>query len=85
LAFLFDKPQTLQRFERVTELVNGFESPFGLELLATVHWVTDREGARSLGDTVGKVHAWNRRKRMFSERQIAIAYDDLEDKGWLTK
>ena len=33
------------RFERVTKLVEGFESPYGLELLATVHWVMSREGA----------------------------------------
>jgi O-acetyl-ADP-ribose deacetylase (regulator of RNase III) len=32
-------------FERVTKLVEGFESPYGLELLATVHWVMSREGA----------------------------------------
>ncbi len=32
---LDDTPRTLARFERVAQLVDGFESPFGLELLAT--------------------------------------------------
>ena len=31
------------RFDRVADLVEGFESPFGLELLATVHWIASRE------------------------------------------
>jgi len=34
---------TRTRFQRVSELVEGFESPFGLELLATVHWVAKKE------------------------------------------
>ena len=37
--FLEDHPATLKRFNRVADLVEGFESSFGLELLATVHWV----------------------------------------------
>ena len=40
---LAERPQTRQRFERVGQLVEGFESPFGLELLSTVHWVATRE------------------------------------------
>ncbi len=33
---------TRARFDRVADLVAGFETPFGLELLATVHWVVRR-------------------------------------------
>jgi hypothetical protein len=36
-AFLEDHPQVRARFDRVTGLVEGFETPFGLELLSTVH------------------------------------------------
>ena len=44
-AFLKEDEETIARFERVAQLVEGFESPFGLELLATVHWLGDaREG-----------------------------------------
>ena len=38
-AFLESHPQTTERLKRVSDLVEGFESSFGLELLATVHWV----------------------------------------------
>ncbi len=82
-AFLKGKPQTIAKFERVGALVEGFETPFGLELLSTVHWVTTREGASSAAEAEAKVYAWNDRKRRFSSRQIGIAYDTLRLKGWL--
>jgi O-acetyl-ADP-ribose deacetylase (regulator of RNase III) len=82
-AFLRDKRDTVDRFDRVGQLVDGFETPFGLELLATVHWVATRENAMSAEDAAAKVYAWNERKRRFSHRQIGIAFDTLRDKGWL--
>lgn len=71
------------RFDRVTALVEGFETPFGLELLATVHWVLRKEGARGPSEAVAKTHAWNDRKRRFTAEQIALAHDVLCNKGWL--
>ncbi|RDV36212.1 hypothetical protein DV096_20035 [Bradymonadaceae bacterium TMQ3] len=76
-------PDTVERFERVSELVAGFETTFGMELLATVHWVMTQEGISEAGALVDAVHAWNSRKQMFSERQIQIAQQTLESKGWL--
>ena len=81
-AFLADRPETRNRFERVADLVEGFESDFGLELLASVHWVVERETAGPVDDVVARTHAWNERKRRFSPRQIALARDVLADKGW---
>src|SRR5690606_17681525 len=46
--FLEQHPDTRQRFNRVAELVEGFESSFGLELLSTVHWVMTQENILSL-------------------------------------
>lgn len=81
-AFLRNHPDTLKRFERVAELVEGFETSFGMELLATVHWVLTHE---STGDrnVVEAVHSWSPRKRMFTPEQIDLAADRLESKGWL--
>jgi O-acetyl-ADP-ribose deacetylase (regulator of RNase III) len=81
-AFLKDRPETVGRFDRVGKLVEGFETPFGLELLATVHWVATRESAIST-DVAAKVYTWNDRKRRFSAGQIGIAFDTLHEKGWL--
>jgi O-acetyl-ADP-ribose deacetylase (regulator of RNase III) len=82
--FLHADVETRTRFDRVGELVDGFETPFGLELLATVHWVVTQESAASSKDAVAKVHAWNERKQRFSPRQIEVAYRTLMSKGWLT-
>lgn len=82
-AFLADDIETRARFDRVGELVEGFETPFGLELLATVHWVATRESARTAPEVREKVYAWNDRKRQFTSRQIEIALTALQDKGWL--
>ncbi|MBK8639617.1 MAG: macro domain-containing protein [Chromatiaceae bacterium] len=83
-AFLSADSDTRARFERVAELVQGFETPFGLELLATVHWVMTRQGAASLDAVVEHTYAWNDRKRQFTPRQIGIAVDCLTRKGWVT-
>ena len=77
---------TMNRFERVAGLVAGFETAFGLELLATVHWVAEgHEGSvKSMEEVIGKIYDWNNSKRKFSERQIELAYDVLEKGEWIT-
>jgi O-acetyl-ADP-ribose deacetylase (regulator of RNase III) len=82
-AFLKNDRETQSRFERVSKLVEGFESPFGLELLSTVHWVVSREMTNNAQETVSRVYDWNERKRRFSPRQIGLAFDILHSKGWL--
>ena len=82
-SFLADDGPVRERFDRVGDLVEGFETPFGLELLATVHWVSTREQPTSPADLVNRVYAWNDRKRQFSPRQIEIAVLALKDKGWI--
>jgi O-acetyl-ADP-ribose deacetylase (regulator of RNase III) len=82
-AALKHEEQTHAHFNKVAELVDGFETPYGLELLATVHWVATREGADNLEKALAGVRGWNDRKKVFTERQIAIAFDTLKSKGWL--
>ena len=83
LAFLETHPDTKARFDRVAELVQGFETPFGMELLATVHWVAVHDGARTIDKAVDAVYQWNDRKRVFEPRQIQLAWDVLDAGGWL--
>lgn len=84
-AFLESHPRTQQRFDQVTNLVEGFESPLGLELLASVHWVVRKEMAETFDKVIRSMYAWNNRKRQFSRRQIRIAYDTLSEKGWIAR
>jgi O-acetyl-ADP-ribose deacetylase (regulator of RNase III) len=81
--FLAEDQETRSRFDRVAELVDGFETPFGLELLSTVHWVVIEEGVRSLEAVIEQVYAWGERKQRFTPRQIELAYNALRAKAWL--
>ena len=81
--FIEAHPDTQARFERVAELIHGFETPFGMELLATVHWVCTKEGAKSQEAAIEKTYAWSERKRNFERRQIALAFEVLQNQGWL--
>lgn len=84
-GFLQANSATLTRFERVSKLVEGFESSFGLELLATVHWIASRNEVKTKEDVIAHTYAWNRRKRqLFSERQILLALGTLRNQGWLS-
>lgn len=83
--FLQQHPETLERFGRVSDLVGGFESSFGLELLSTVHWVVAEEGASTFDEVVHKTYTWNQHKKQFTERQIKLALDVLNKKGWVNR
>ena len=82
-AFLGQHPETRSRFDRVVELVAGFESPFGLELIATVYWVINEIGTDTIEDVIRAVYGWNSSKRKFTERQIQVACDTLRVRGWI--
>lgn len=82
-ALLQEDTSAYARFDRVAALVEGFETPFGLELLSTVHWVARHEGASGTAEAIIQTHAWSERKRRFTSEQITLAYDVLSSKGWL--
>lgn len=80
--FLQEHPDTRARFYKVANLVEGFESPFGLELLSTVYWIIRNESVTSIDEIVKHTYDWNEHKRQFTHRQIAIAARVIADKGW---
>jgi O-acetyl-ADP-ribose deacetylase (regulator of RNase III) len=82
---LHQSPATQARLHKVTELVEGFETFFGLELLATVHWVCVQEKPQTAEQLVQAVHRWAKRKQMFVPRQILLAQETLVGHGWLEK
>lgn len=78
-------PETARRIARVLELAEGFESAYGLELLASVHWVMteDPAHAHDLESVVTAVQAWNTRKgRMFNRDHVSTAWQLLRERGW---
>ncbi len=82
-SFLEAHPATHERFDRVVRLVEGFETPFGLELLATVHWVATQEQAQDHENIVRATYAWGPRKNQFTVMQIDLAAERLRSEGWL--
>jgi len=74
-----------EQVARVSRLIDGYQSSYGMELLASVHWVASREvGAQSLDDVISAVHAWNERKRqLMTPAHIATAWRRLNDEAWL--
>ncbi len=85
---LTDYPEVEARMHRVLDLVEGFESPYGLELLASVHWAATRFDWGSDGgpaEIVARVQAWSpRKKRLFESDHVTTAWGRLSDRGWIT-
>jgi hypothetical protein len=81
--FLTQYPDTRARFDKVADLVAGFESSFGLELLSSVHWVMKEDAAQTAEEIINHIYAWNPRKKQFTPRQIVLAMDVLKGKGWI--
>jgi O-acetyl-ADP-ribose deacetylase (regulator of RNase III) len=75
----------LRALDRVSQRIDGFESPLGMELLATVDWVITREGRRpelesiktGLREWPGGHDAGERKLRIFTDRMIVLALDRL--------
>ena len=87
-AFLTNKEESNKRLARVGRLVEGFETPYGMELLSSVHWVAVKHDppAMNRSSAIESVHLWNERKRkMFKPDHIGIAWDRLVEDGWITQ
>jgi O-acetyl-ADP-ribose deacetylase (regulator of RNase III) len=75
----------LPALERVSRQIDGFESPLGMELLATVDWLIAREQRRpELADIKAGLRVWpggvgagERKLRLFDDRMLALAIERL--------
>jgi O-acetyl-ADP-ribose deacetylase (regulator of RNase III) len=81
--YLANKVPTQQRLDKVFELIEGWESPHGLELLATVYWLASEEHIEGRDAIVQAAYNWNRRKKQFTPRQIGLAYETLRERHWI--
>lgn len=73
------------RIDRVAKLIEGFETPYGMELLSSVHWVSKYENNISnVNDAIREIHAWNdRKKEILNKEHIKIAWERLNNLGWI--
>jgi O-acetyl-ADP-ribose deacetylase (regulator of RNase III) len=74
-----------QRVERVARLIDGFQSPYGMELLATVHWVaTQEEGGAQFERVFHAVQTWNSRKaKIMQPAHVRAALERLAAQHWI--
>ena len=72
------------RIQRVAELIDGYQSPYGVELLSTVHWVNKNEGASNPKEALKAIQKWNDRKKvLMTQLHIEAAWNRLERTGWI--
>jgi uncharacterized protein YwgA len=70
--------------DRLSKLVQGYESPYGLELLSSVHWLAHHEGHFPVEKIILEMLGWSKAKRnKFGEGAIRAAYDRLKEDGLL--
>ncbi len=75
-----------ERLSRVSRLIEGFEDPYGMELLASVLWVAQEKPTLALDveEVVLGMQNWNQRKhKIFKPGDIHKAWQRLYDENWL--
>ena len=84
---LRNENESLQRLQNVFRVIDGFETPYGLEILSTVHWLVCHEGVSHLNvdEIIEKTHQWSsRKKRIFAPDHIRKAHQHLLEISVLT-
>ncbi len=86
--YIKSHPDTQGRFDRVVKLIEGFETPYGMELLSTVHWVAIRENSAAIEDyniALDEIREWNTRKaKIMQPAHIQAAWTRLKEQGWFS-
>lgn len=90
-AFLAEDSGSQERLARVAKLIEGFETPFGMELLATVHWLASREEMPTPESILAKVKDWEPSRPDWGQRKAALmktphikaAIVQLESRSWI--
>jgi O-acetyl-ADP-ribose deacetylase (regulator of RNase III)/uncharacterized protein YwgA len=77
-----EEAETIVR--KLSLLTEGYESPMGMELLSSVHYLNETERLSSVDKIVGALSAWSNRKGMdFDARTVGLAFDRLHQDGLL--
>lgn len=75
--YLRQYPAEQEKLAFVLKLVQGFETPRQMELLATVHWIMKSNPNMPFVEIVRHVHEWNKHKQSFRKDQIRQAWEHL--------
>ncbi|MDZ7692354.1 MAG: macro domain-containing protein [Balneolaceae bacterium] len=71
-----------ERVKKLLDLIEGFESPYGLELLGTVDYIRQQRPNISFDELKDEVHNWTRRKKsIMKPYHLEVAFKRLEEAG----
>ena len=79
-------PGLQERLGRVSRLISGFETPYGMKLLLSVNWaaIHAEDPAVDEDAAIRFVAAWNDRKRgIFQPARIRVAWERLRTGEWV--
>lgn len=69
-----------ERLNSLKQLIEGFESPYGLELLATVNFIRQHKGLYNADTIVNEIGNWTKRKKeLMKPYHIQVANTRLND------
>lgn len=72
--------QQFERLKNVQLLIDGFESPYGLELLATVDFIHKEEQVDDADQIIAQIGSWTKRKReIMKPFHIKVAHQRLNE------
>jgi len=78
--YLSSDPAAAEAVHEVANLVRGYETPYGLELLATTHWACRDLGTADPAAIIGYVREWTSRKgEIFTADHIGKALHRLKE------
>lgn len=87
IAYLNSEAKSyLPALEKTTKIIDGFESPYGMELLSTVDWLLVQEGCKpDLASVRLGINNWpagtqwaERKNKLFDDKSIQLAIDRLQ-------
>lgn len=85
VEYLKNDVDTQKKMERVAKLIEGFEDPYGLELLSTVHWVMCHTPYANNDPDVAvrAVQDWSSRKKsQMKPEHLKRAWNRLKELNW---
>ncbi|WP_411843809.1 macro domain-containing protein [Salinicoccus sp. HZC-1] len=78
--YLTQKERNHERLKKVESIIDGFENPYGMELLATVHWIQKNHEPKTDEELILEVQSWNdRKKELFMPKYIVKANNHLKE------
>lgn len=76
-------PSSLERLNLICDLIEGFETPYGMEILSSVDWLVTHEKASCLDDVYKGLRNWNSRKAGFKPKHVESAWIHLKALNWI--